>query len=1804
MTSKEPTDMTRAENGDVAIIGMAGVFPKAPDIHKFWENIVSKVDAIGDPPEGSLTGLVFDPDATANNRIYCERGGYLEDLLRFDPSEFGIMPVAVDGAEPEHFMALKVAHDALIDAGFPDKPFNRERTEVILGRGTFVNRGFIGLMQRGMVLDQTIRLLKQLHPEHTDDELASIEDMLKAQLPPFTPETAAGLCHNVMAGIIANRLNLRGANLVIDAACASALIGLEIGKRDLVTHKCDVALVGGVQISTHAPIHMVFSQLGALSRRPQLRPFDKDADGTMLGEGIGIIVLKRKADAIKDGHRIYALVRGVGSSSDGRGKGLLAPQADGEELALRRAYEDAAVNPKTVELIEAHGTAIPLGDVTEIQSLKRVFGPWDGGRPRCAIGTVKSMIGHLIPAAGIAGMIKAALAIYHKVLPPTLYCDQPNPAIEIEKTPFYINTETRPWIHGTSNSLRRAGVSAFGFGGINSHAVLEEYPGADEADIGHYHQEWETELCILEGQSRRELTKRCDELHEHLLKLGKQTLLDIAYNINLQLNNRPYRLAIVASSVKDLTKKIAHSIERLKDSERVRIKDKSGIYFFEEPLAKQGKLAFLFPGEGSQYVNMLSDVCLHFPEARSCFDLLDKAYADDRQNYLPSQIIFPPTAKAMAEAETRILDMDGAVDAVTTADRALYTVATLMGIRPDAILGHSSGEMMAFEAAGAVELSGEQEIIYHIRAGNGIIEALKDTNNIPEGRLLAVGGVDRETISSIVDKSEDFLCIAMDNCPHQFVLCGTAESSKKASAELRKLGGICQPLPFRRAYHTERFDQVLEPLQKFFNDIKFVVPNIPIYSCMTAGLYPQDPEAIRRLAVKQWARPVRFRETIDAMYRDGIRIFLELGPKAHLTGFVNDVLKGKEFLAVAANVHHRSDITQLNHAFALLLAHGVPFSVDALYRHRKPRNMNLEDNIVSATKRNKAAIKLSLELPLLSLENESLNLALASQTDSDTAMATAVNPPVSDVPSQSQSRASSNVMPSDAMQEYFNTMENFLNVQRQVMQAFLEQSDALKTDDLDGQAANITALHDTFPGSTQRSSLSEAEDNFGGPGAADNATMLQGSDDQVLRNVAQTHSSPSLDIQFNEDNIKKLLLKCMSDKTGYPEDMFTMDQNLEADLGIDSIKKVEILGALSKHLGSLEHFQSDELNSLKTIGQIVDFLSTPLADTSQGGQGLPEKRRENFQRTVRPDTVPIPVVDLPFKGEVVQMVPGQEITVMRQLDMDEDLFLRHHTLGGNVSKYDQTLLALPVMPFSMTSEIMANTAARLFPGMLLVGIKNVKAHDWIIMKGQQLALQITAKANPGSQEARVELRTVDIAGEQRDAALAMEGTMIFDEAYPQAPAVEDLQLGSEIPACIPPEQFYPSAMFHGPSFQSVSELKRSGPNGIEAVLEIPPSDRFFRHITAPQFTSDAVLIDAAGQVVGLWAGGYLERNFVVFPVSIQEIRLFAPALSPGCRAVCRLRTHLEGQDHIRSEVDVVNSDGTLQVKLEGLKHKRINMPREFHLFRGSRDIMLSSPWPAPIEPFKQNGAMACCRMDKIPVEFWEADDGVWRSVVAHIVLSRTEREAWHNLASSESNRTEWLLTRLVAKDAVRLLMNEYYGLNLWPADIEIQFDKFGPPTVEGNWLSQPNMAPRLSISYLQGIAVAVAVDGNRYSTVGIECKNLGSMEGEVQKQTINLNECSFMTEHKTLNDGDWPLRISCAKDAIIRATGRKGNEFELDMIVSEVDGDTGMLTLEISEKSSEANSKFENRCFQVYTFREGDLIIANALCLKGDQYEK
>ena len=308
------------------------------------------------------------------------------------------------------------------------------------------------------------------------------------------------------------------------------------------------------------------------------------------------------------------------------------------------------------------------------------------------------------------------------------------------------------------------------------------------------------------------------------------------------------------------------------------------------------------------------------------------------------------------------------MDAVITADRALFRVLSLLGISPEAMVGHSSGELMALEAAGAVVLTGDAELVQLIKAGNQMLEALMTAQDIPAGVLLAVGGVDRQAINAAIETAAEFLALAMDNCPHQFVLCGTETSIAAARARFLEQGGICQTLPFKRAYHTERFEPVLTPLRDYFRQATVTSPAIPLYSCMTAGPFPTEPEAIRAYAVQQWARPVRFRETIEALYADGFRVFVEVGPRSNLVSFVNDILKGQEFLAVATNVHYRSGITQLNHALALLAAHGVAMELDLLYKHRAPRRLDKNRGIpVIEAEPHSPGVILSRELPLLTL---------------------------------------------------------------------------------------------------------------------------------------------------------------------------------------------------------------------------------------------------------------------------------------------------------------------------------------------------------------------------------------------------------------------------------------------------------------------------------------------------------------------------------------------------------------------------------------------------------------------------------------------------------------------------------------------------------------------------------------------------------------------------------------------------------------------------------------------------------------------
>jgi acyl transferase domain-containing protein/phosphopantetheinyl transferase len=1024
--------------GGVAIVGMSCLFPGAPNLDTYWRNILGKVDATSDPPPESWDpDVYYDPEFTNTDATYCKRGGYLGSMASFDPLAYGVPPVAV-GGEPDQWLALRVAHDALADAGATDLPDDvRARTAIVLGKGTYLNGGNAIAVQRGLVIGQTLDLLARLHPEHSEDELEELRRELQSVLPPLGPETVPGLIPNIVVGRIANRLDLMGPAYTVDAACASSLVAVQHAVRDLLGGDCDVALAGGSQVWMPVATLNLFCRLGALSRREQLRAFDKDADGTLLGEGIGMVVLKRLDDAVSDGDRVYAVIRGVGVSSDGRGASVMAPRVEGEELALRRAYADAGVSPRSVGLIEAHGTGTPVGDVVEIEALVRVFGERDGDLPPCALGTVKSMISHTIPAAGVAGLIKVALALHQRVLPATLHCDEPNPRLGLERTPFYVNTETRPWIHG-GEEPRRAGVNAFGFGGINAHAVLEE---PDAAPAGDHRPPWDSELCVLESDSAQGLADAAQRLAHALEGSPAFRLTDLAYTLSGALGRieRPLRLAIVATSLDDLREKLDQAIAKLREPDCRRIKAISGIYYAAEPLGRDGKVVLVFPGEGAQYPNMLADLCVHFAEAREVFDRIDRLYDGHARGYLLSDWVFPRPAFSEAErrvAEERLMQLDIAVESVLTANGALHEVVRRLVRRVDAVVGHSTGEHSAAIATGVLDVDTDERLAAFCQGLHRSYAEAASRRDIPRAMLLAIGA-DAARALELAGEAGGELHLAMDNCPHQAVLVGDPDAAARAREIAMREGVVCEELPYDRAVHTPLFAPFADDLRPIFGSLPVRPARAGLWSCTTAAPYPEDPPAIRELLVEHWTNPVRFGATIEALYADGARVFVEVGPRGNMTAFIEDILRGRPFCAVASDVRRRSGVTQLNHLVGLLAVHGVEVEVGYLFAQREAREVDWQAPAGDAAEDGPGrSIPLSTAWPMLRLGPDAIE-RLGSRSPA----------PAPTRPGNGQvavaEPAVAVLVPADddevaaALDDHLRTMDRFLEASEEVMQAYL-----------------------------------------------------------------------------------------------------------------------------------------------------------------------------------------------------------------------------------------------------------------------------------------------------------------------------------------------------------------------------------------------------------------------------------------------------------------------------------------------------------------------------------------------------------------------------------------------------------------------------------------------------------------------------------------------------------------------------------------------------------------------------------------------
>ncbi|HEY5676399.1 MAG TPA: type I polyketide synthase, partial [Myxococcales bacterium] len=715
--------MSFAEDRAIAIVGVGAILPDAKDAATFWTNLKAGRDSIGEVPKDRWDpALYWSADPAAPDRTYSKIGGWVKEW-DFDPVRWKlpVPPRVAEAMDEGQKWAIACARAALLDYG---KPFDKARTAVILGNAMAGERH----------LFTTLRILfpefaKALSGARSFAELpeavrAAIErdarECLGSRLPGITEDTMPGELSNCLAGRVANLFDLHGPNYTVDAACASGLAALGAAADGLIEGEFDAALCGGIDRNMGVNAYVKFCKIGALSATGS-RPYADGADGFVMGEGAALFLLKRLADAERDGDPVYAVVRGVGASSDGKGKGLTAPNPAGQKLAIERAWKAAGLDPSTCGMVEGHGTSTRVGDVVEVESLTETF----RARGPIALGSVKSNLGHLKAAAGAAGLLKVAFALRDKVIPPTLHFERPNPGIDFEHSPFRVQRELGEFPR-PDGEPRRAAVSAFGFGGTNFHVVLEEHqpgrlsrrhpvqvPGLPQAAKAPLRG-----LAVVGGSSAAELIAKLSSIEGAPARAPRKA--DLA---------APERVAIDYADASDLRSKAARAAQALQanDGRAWKMLRKQGVFFGSGPAPR---VAFLCTGQGSQYVGMLRALRESEPVVRETFAEADAAMAALLDRPL-SAYIFAESGDAAAEEALKQTAITQ--PAVLTVDVALARLLGQYGIQPDFVIGHSLGEYAALVCAGALPFADALEAVLARVKGYAVIANLNSRKQVVIG---------------------------------------------------------------------------------------------------------------------------------------------------------------------------------------------------------------------------------------------------------------------------------------------------------------------------------------------------------------------------------------------------------------------------------------------------------------------------------------------------------------------------------------------------------------------------------------------------------------------------------------------------------------------------------------------------------------------------------------------------------------------------------------------------------------------------------------------------------------------------------------------------------------------------------------------------------------------------------------------------------------------------------------------------------------------------------------------------------------
>lgn len=842
----------------IAIIGLSCRFPGAPNPGAFWELLRNGVDAISEVPSDRWDVDAFHSENPDPGKITTRFGGFLSDVDLFDPHFFGISPREAARMDPQQRLLLEVSWEALENAFIPPHSLAGSRTGVFVG-----------------ISSSDYSRLQFNDPELID------------------AYAGTGNAHSIAANRLSYVYDLRGPSMAVDTACSSSLVSVHLACQSLRNGESDVALAGGVNLILSPELTITFSQARMLSPDGRCKTFDANADGYVRGEGCGVVVLKRLSDAMRDGDNILALIRGSAVNQDGRSNGLTAPNGLAQQDVIRQALAEAQVAPHQIGYVEAHGTGTPLGDPIEIASLRAVLDA-DQSPSRVLIGSVKTNIGHLESAAGIAGLIKSVLALQNEAIPPHLHLKEINPYLSLDDSRIEIGTYLRPWKR--REGARFAGISSFGFGGTNAHIVISDAPRV-ESTASAETLERPRHILALSAKSEPALQELAYHIDE-TLDLTKRTLADITFTANTSRSPFEHRLAIQADSIDELKQGLD---EFLSTTESPLVT--TGL---AKPSAQQ-EIAFLFTGQGSQYSGMGKGLYETQPVFREALDqcaailrpLLDRPILE---------VLFAP------EDDPTIHQTTFTQPAIFSFEYALAQMWLSWGIRPTALIGHSIGEYVAACIADVFTL---QDALKYIAARSRLMGALPQT-----GSMAAVFA-DAEQVADALKPYEDQLAIAATNSPDNIVISGELTAVNLVLDALSKRGIASKPLTVSHAFHSPLMDPILDSFESVAHEVLFDSPRIPLVSNLTGEFVGED----QILGAAYWRdhlrREVKFSAGMQTLANSGIDIFIEIGPAPVLLSMGKRTLPDSKALWLPSLRHGQEDWKVLLDSLGKLYTQGT-----------------------------------------------------------------------------------------------------------------------------------------------------------------------------------------------------------------------------------------------------------------------------------------------------------------------------------------------------------------------------------------------------------------------------------------------------------------------------------------------------------------------------------------------------------------------------------------------------------------------------------------------------------------------------------------------------------------------------------------------------------------------------------------------------------------------------------------------------------------------------------------------------------------